>query len=800
MIKNYFKTALRLFWRNKSFSFINIGGLALSMTVCLLLIMILREANTYDKFHPDSDRIYRINTDMLRKNGDKNLYATSPYLVASRLASDYTGIEDWTMFYNGMNKEIKADDRKFQFNMHFTNNSFFNLFGFTLKEGNAATALSQPYTIVLTDGLNAKLFPAGNAIGKSVEIDAVGLFKVTGVINKFPGKTHFEFDALTSFSTIPSLEKDSIVQATTDDWNNFNNYTYIRLKRGVKPKQVEAALTEIKEKNYKNLSASNIKDYRFKLQSLNAITPGPTLSNNMGRGLSSGRLWTFSLLALVIIISATFNYTNLTIAKAMSRMKEIAMRKVVGSSRAHIFLQLVVESVITSLIALSLAFILLQFLIPRFASLGFIHAANISFKTDAAVIILFIVFAIVLGIVAGLFPASVLSQIKPLMLIQKLRNLKIFRHLGLRKSLLVIQFMISLIFISLVTIAYKQTQYQINTNFGTKQTHIFNVRLQNVSYDKAIQQFSSIPGIENISAVSTLMGSFADLEDPVRLNKDKDPLILREYFTDENYISNFNLKLVAGENFPADHEQKYEKYAIVNEKFVQQFQLGTPIEAIGKTITVSDSTELTIRGVLKDFLFKPSKYVLEPLLMRYDPKKWSILNLSIVSGNTMQTTAQLQAAWKELDPYHSFTGMFYDDEIQSIFSDNLDTVWMIGFIGIIAIAIACLGLLGIVIFTIQSKFKEISIRKVMGASSASLIRLLTKTYVRIIIIAILLAVPLAALLGNKLLEGQGQRIALNGVLLIPGVLLIILLSLLTVGSQVLRAAFMNPVKGLREEL
>ena len=386
------------------------------------------------------------------------------------------------------------------------------------------------------------------------------------------------------------------------------------------------------------------------------------------------------------------------------------------------------------------------------------------------------------------------------MLIQKLRNLKIFRHLGLRKSLLVIQFMISLIFISLVTIAYKQTQYQINTNFGTKQTHIFNVRLQNVSYDKAIQQFSSIPGIENISAVSTLMGSFADLEDPVRLNKDKDALILREYFTDENYISNFNLKLVAGENFPADHEQKYEKYAIVNEKFVQQLQLGTPIEAIGKTITVRDSTELTIRGVLKDFLFKPSKYVLEPLLMRYDPKKWSILNLSIVSGNTMQTTAQLQAAWKELDPYHSFTGMFYDDEIQSIFSDNLDTVWMIGFIGIIAIAIACLGLLGIVIFTIQSKFKEISIRKVMGASSASLIRLLTKTYVRIIIIAILLAIPLAALLGNKLLEGQGQRIALNGVLLIPGVLLIILLSLLTVGSQVLRAAFMNPVKGLREEL
>ena len=568
----------------------------------------------------------------------------------------------------------------------------------------------------------------------------------------------------------------------------------------MKPESVEVALAEIEKKNYENLSViSKTARYHFKLQSLNAITPGPLLSNNMGRALSAGRLWIFSLLVLVIISSAAFNYTNLTIAKAMSRTKEIAMRKVVGSSRTHIFLQLVFESVITSLIALSVAFILLQFLIPRFSSLGFIHAADITFRTDATVIILFLCFAIVLGIVAGMLPASVLSRIKPLMLIQKMQNLKIFSHLGLRKSLLVIQFMISLIFISLVSIAYKQTEYQINTNFGTQQTHVFNVRLQNVTYDKAVHEFSAVPGVEKISAVSTLMGSFADWEDPVRTSKDKEAVILREYFTDENYISNFNLKLVAGENFTADHKQKHEKYAIVNEKFVELFQLGSPISAIGKTIIVGDSVELEIRGVLKDFLFKPSKYELEPMLMRYDPEKWSILNLSIASGNTMQTTAQLKAAWKKVDPYHSFMGMFYDAEIQSIYSDNLDMVWMIGFIVTLGIVIACLGLLGITIFTTQLKFKEISIRKVMGASSISLIRLLTGTYLRIMVIAVLLAIPISILLGNKLLQGQSQRITLNAVLFIPGVLLIILLSLLTIGSQILRTAFINPVHGLKEE-
>jgi len=801
MLKNYIITALRHFRKNKSFSVINIAGLALSMAVCLLLIMIIKDANEYDKFHSYSDRVYRINTEALHKDGSKEPYATSPYIVGATLASNYTGIEAWTMFNSGLYKDVTADDRKFSLNMHFTNSNFFNLFGFTFREGNATTALSEPYTIVLTKEVSEKLFPGGDAIDKIVNIDGTGLFKVTGVLNKFPGKTHFEFEALASFATIPSLEKDSIVWKTTSNWKNYySNYTYIRLKPGVKAAQAEAALAEIEKKNYKNLSLeTRDAGYRFTLQPLNAITPGPLLSNNMGKAMSSNRLWFFGLLAFVIIMSAAFNYTNLTIAKAMSRMKEIAMRKVVGSSKKHIFLQIVLESVITSLLALAVAFILLQFLIPQFASLSFISVADISFKTDVTVIMLFIAFAVALGLVAGLLPASVLSRIKPLMLMQKLQSLKLFRHLGLRKTLLVIQFMISLVFISLVTIIYKQTEYAININFGTKQTHIFNVQLQGMAYEKAVHEFSKIPGVTNISAVSSLMGSYSDWSDDVRTSKDKDAVVVREYFTDENYISNFNLKLVAGENFLANHAQKHEQYAIVNENFLERFRLGSPGDAVGKTIIVSDSTILIIKGVLKDFLFKPANYALEPMLMRYKPENWSILNLSIASGNTMQTTAQLKTAWKKLDPYHPLQGRFYDDEIQNIFAGNLDTVWMIAFIGILGITIACLGLLGITLFTIQSKTKEISIRKGSGAITVSLVKLLTKSYVQVMVIAVLLAIPIAVILGNRLLQEMSQRITLSAGLFIPGVLVIVLLSLLTIGSQTLRATLLNPVNGLREE-
>lgn len=799
MFKNYFKTAWRLLLKNKAFSFINVAGLALSMAVCLLLILLIKDANSYDKFHSSADRIYRINTEAIRKSGGSEPYASSPYIVAATLASNNPGIETWTMFNSGTNADVTYKDRKFNFNLHYTNADFFKIFGFSFKEGNAA-GLNEPNTIVLTKELSDKLFPHETAIGKTIAVSGLGLYKITGVLNEFAGKTHLEFDALASFSTVPSLEKNNSINATTDNWTNYyNNYSYIRLQPGVSAAQVETSLEEIAKQNYKNIPLeARDAGYHFMLQPLNNITPGPILSNSMGKGLPAPLLWFFSLLAFIIIMSAAFNYTNLTVAKAMTRMKEIAVRKVAGSSRKQVFLQVLIESIITSLIALVLAFAFLQLLIPQFSQLGFIHNAGISFNTDAQVIIYFIAFAMVLGLIAGILPAVVLSRIQPLMLMQKLQSLKVFRHLGLRKTLLVIQFMISLIFISIVTITYKQMQYGININFGTQQAHIFNIPLQGVNYEEAKQEFSKIAGVEKISAVSVLMGTYGDWSDDVRITKDKDPITVREYFTDENYLSNFNLKLVAGQNFPANHAQQHEQYVIVNEKFLQNFNLGSAADAIGKTIMVGDST-LIIHGVLQDFLFKPADYALEPMMLRYKPDSWAILNLNIASSSTIQTVQQLQATWKKLDPYHPFEGKFYDQNIEEAFADMRDAVWIIAFIGIIGVTIACLGLLGITIFTVQSKTKEISIRKIVGASPAALIRLLSKSYMQVVLIAIVLAIPVAVILANIILQQMSQRIPVNSMLFVPGITIIVLLSLITVGSQTLKAVFMNPVKGLRDE-
>ena len=342
-------------------------------------------------------------------------------------------------------------------------------------------------------------------------------------------------------------------------------------------------------------------------------------------------------------------------------------------------------------------------------------------------------------------------------------------------------------------------EYEMNINFGTNQTHIFNIPLQGVSYEKAAQEFSRIPGVEKISAISSLMGSFINESDKVRITKDKDAIVVKNYFSDENYVTNFNLKMIAGENFSANHAQKHEQYAIVNQKFVEEFKLGSPADAVGKTIIVGDSIQLIIKGVLKDFLFKPADFALEPMLLRYNPENWSILNLNIASGNVIQTTAQLKTAWKKLDPYHVFQGRFYEDDVQAIFSDMHGAVWIISFIGMLGVAIACLGLLGVSIFTVQSKTKEISIRKVVGASPASLIKLLTKSYVQVIGIAVLLTVPVVVLFSSKMLEGSNYHIKLTAWLFIPGILIVVVLSFLTIGFQTLKAVFVNPVHRLRDE-
>lgn len=802
MLSNYLKIAFRNLTKNKTFSVVNIFGLAAGISVCFLVIMLIKDTHSYDQFHPETEGVYRILTSTERTNGGEEMYASSPYLVGKTLSEDYSQVELWTPLVNTFQCDIQKDKNLIQGHGLFTNASFFEMFGFELESGNPLTALEEPYTVILTKELAEKLFKDTDPIGASLTMPTYDqAFKITGVLKEFPGKTHLEFDALGSISTQEALDKlPGSFSSTTNFLNYYTTYNFVRLKDPSAEKSALASLTDISRTRYSDLDLeSRDAGYSFILQPLNDITPGPMMSNNMGRALPSQALWFFSILCIIIILSACFNYTNLTLARSLTRAREVGVRKVMGATRKHVFGQFISEALVFALFSLVLAYLLLEFTIPAFNQLESLNEMDISFNMDAMTIGLFFGFTVLIGLIAGFLPALILSKFSPLSIMQKLENVKVFRRIGLRKALIVSQFSISLIFILVLTIAWKQINFSIKENFGSSRTDIVNISLLGQSSDKASAAFGQLPQVQKISGISHLMGTWSDSKVDVKTEKVQEPIGVRDYTIDHHYLDNFNIELVAGENFPDNSAQQQELFVIVNEDFLNKFQMGSPNEAIGKPITLGDSTLLTIRGVAKDFLYKPMVYNIEPMVLRYNPEQINVLNLTLTSSDMPTTIAALERTWNSIEKERELEYSFYDETINETYADLRDMASVIGYFGTLGLIIAYLGLLGIVIYSVEIKAKEIGIRRIIGASTRDLVNYLSKGYFALLMIAIGVSVPLSYLIGQQFLSTFAYSIPLNFAVFIPGVLLLILLGIVTIGSQTIKAALANPVDSLRSE-
>jgi len=369
---------------------------------------------------------------------------------------------------------------------------------------------------------------------------------------------------------------------------------------------------------------------------------------------------------------------------------------------------------------------------------------------------------------------------------------------GLRKTLLVTQFAVSLVFIIVLTISWRQMSFAMKENFGANRSDILNVEMAGIPYEKLVAEISRVSQVQDISAVSHLMGTWYDSKTDVRTSKAEEPVGVRDYFIDHRFIPNLKVELIAGKNFPENPARQRELFAIVNEKFLERFHLGAPAEALNHVLILDDSTEVAIHGVVKDFLFKPLSYSLEPLLLRYDPAQLRVLNLKI-SGDPHAAIAALQTIWKTLGSPAPPEYSFYDDTVRKTFASLRDILWIVGYFGAIGILIACLGLLGMAIYTAETRSKEISIRKVIGASPANLAALLSKGYFMLLIISTVIALPISYLIGGQLLQTFAYHIPLDIWVFLPGVVLLFLLGAVTIGSQTLRAAWSNPVEALRKE-
>lgn len=803
MFKSIITTAIRNMIRNKSFSIINLTGLSVSMSLAMLIIIIVRESYTFDNFHQHAARIYRVNTMAHRVEGGAEPYASTPMPLGRAIKEDYTFAENVVTLCRRLNGDAIYGNVNVPLEGLIVDPSFFDVFSFPLEKGNPSTALSQPNNLVLTAESAERIFGKQEPLGQTISVSGYGEFTITGVLKKVTGRTHLEFQALASTTAIAGFEKDGIISATSDNWNNYYaSYVYFTLKDGKSLDEVNQALAAISKKYYSNLQLeTRDKGYDFYLHPLNEITPGPELSNQMGSGMPTMLLIFMGTLAAIVLIMSVFNFTNLMIAKSLSRAREIGVRKVVGAQRFQVFFQFVGETIVFSLVALVLSYILLQFLKTGYLQMPFNEEFPVSLNEDVSLYFIFSGFAVCVGLLAGLLPAGYLSAFRPVSVLKDASNLKVYSRLTFRKVLMIAQFTFSVVFVTIVLIIYSQVNFMLTADYGINDKNIVNVRLQGLAFEKLANEVKVLPGVVTVGGVSHQLGTWADRASDYKRSREDQPFVMKDFLVDDNYINNLELKFIAGKNFDAAEQGGQEKHVILNETALPRFQFNDPVSAVGQTIYVDDSVMLEVIGVVKDFHFRPLNSQIGPLALRYSATGLGFLSARIDPAKKAEVFASIESIWKKLDPVHPVDMMMMDAEIDDAYRQAgfKDILIIVGYIAFLTVTLACLGMLGMAMYSTQTRIKEVGVRKVMGATVPDVVVLLSRSFMILIAIAVFIGTPISFVLGNLFLDNYAYKIEITPLLLITGISVIVVLGLLVICSQTIKAAASNPVKSLRYE-
>lgn len=791
MLVNYVKIAFRNLSRQKMFSFINIFGLALSMSVCLLVLIRIDDQLSYDTFHPNADRTYRVTTTVTNKEGNVYKLATSPLPLSNTLTSDFNLVEDQARLYPTGNQRSIAAGKKLSLNSAFADAGFFKLFGFTLQQGDAVTALAAPNSIVLSKAAALKYFGNTAALGQIISIGQYGDFRVTGIMDQAPAKSHIDFEGYISMSSVAALEKSGQLAANMQSWNaGTSSYTYVLLKQRASAQQLDRAVKSVSAKLMEQSKVTGKEKFEFAVQPFNKIILGEELHYSLGKTGTASKVLAEVGIALIILISACFNYTNLSIARSLKRGKEVGIRKVNGASRFQVFAQFIVESVIISMLSLVFAYVLLKTIWSKapFSGEFLPEGANM----NGMLWLWFFLFSLFTGLLAGILPAWALSSFKPVQVLKNLTNIKLFGGNRFGKGLIVAQFTLSLVITLFAIIFYKQFDYMARLDPGYARENIISIPLNGSSYELVRHDLLQINGVAQVSASSDNPGKDVTGEVAVNLQPGTQAAGMDYYFTDKHFIDNMNLRLLAGTNFPG------ERFVIVNEKAISQLKLSSPAEAVGKTIWLQDSVSLQIAGVVKDFYHRGVDIAHRPLLLRYQPQELRYLQVRAAAAEPNALTAQLEKVWKKYNPGQSFAFSWWKED-QFKGSSALSTVSILAFLAFMAITIACLGLLGIVIYNTETRKKEIGIRKVMGAGVSTVIMLLSKKFLKLVVIAGCIALPVSYIAGYFFLNIFANRISPSVGILLAGFAGILVLAMATIGAQVFKVATANPVNSLRSE-
>jgi putative ABC transport system permease protein len=812
MLANYFKVGFRNMLKYKAFSFINVFGLALAMSVGMLIILMLADQLRYDQFHVNKDRIYRINS--------APSYATTPFPLAKALKEEYSIIEETVNLTPGFAGDAAYENRFTEMKGYFTDPSFFKVLGFELEQGNKHNALVQPNSIVISKEMASALFRDENPLGKSLELadrklsfplemdgngaPAVswGSFTVTGIFDETKYKSHLRFDVLMSSATLPILYQEKKVDDTSNSWDSYwRTYTFVLLKKGKTKEDLDVALSDLVSKKYKGLQAEHLKGFALSTQPLSTVQFD--LKGNDTNNRMPGMIYYFlGALAFIIILSACLNYTNLSIARALTRAKEIGVRKVTGANRTALVFQFLTESILTAMMALSLAFLILTALKPAFKSLWINKYLNFELPEGPLVYAAFYAFALLIGFVAGMYPAFRLSTFKPVKALKAMNDSRSGK-LRMYKVLSVSQFVISLFFITTSVLIFNQFKHYSTFNYGFNFKDIVNVELQGVEYEKFANELRAIPGVINVSGSDLIPATGTNNGNQFKRSgtTDDEFRFFSEINVDESFIPNLDLKLIAGSNVPPIAQGPIPS-VVLNESAVQDLGFKNAYEAIGEVIESKWGNEqIKIVGVIQNFRYMllMNQDRIGGMMLRSRPSTLQYANVKIANSDVQATLKNIEAKWNKIDPAHSIQYKFFEDELADTHQAIFDIVSILGFVALLSIVISCLGLLGMATYTAERKRKEVGIRRVLGAESIGIVMLLSRGFLKLLLISIFIGAPLTYFINQLWLQRLPNRVEFGIGTLLLGIVTLLVLGVVTIGSQTIRASGTNPVDALKTE-
>lgn len=793
MIKNYFKIAFRNLWRHRGYSTLNIGGLAIGMTAGFLILLYVGFELSYDSFHSKADRLYRVSTD-IQTPSDKFETPVVDWNILGELQSEFPEIEMSTMVMS-TKIDLKVGNENYTPNRSLAAGaSLFQMFDFKLLEGNPKTALSVPLSIVLNKTTADKYFGSGNAMGKTLKImDGKYSVTVTGVMEDLPNNSMIKGDIILSISTYTEI----IDPTLKDSWANFENLGFVLLNPETNASALERKFKPYVEKIHGEQMRTQNLFLVYQLEPIQDIY----LYSNRGRTPEINNVYIFSIIGLFILLIAAINFINLTTARSVERAKEVGIRKVIGAQKGQIAFQFLGESVIICLFAFVLAIGFTMLALPCFNELAGKVVASSIFTKPLYILGLFAV-SIFIATVAGAYPALVLSSLKPVKVLKGKFSTS-SKGILLRKGLVIVQFSISVILIIGTFVIYSQTYFMRHQDLGFAKEQLLILETNDhIGQERMRKALASNPDILSISSSSSVPGgggmgqsALSVLEN--NMGQDQS-LTLGRYNIDENYIPQFNIKLLAGRNFSKNFASDSTEAMILNEKAIKLLGFANPEDAIGKSFEQWDKKG-TVIGVVKDFHISSLQEEIDPLSMVMDSGDNILLNIKVSTQNLSKTLAFIKKNWQEYFPNKSFDYYFLDEFFDRQYKSEERFASLFLNFALLAIFISCLGLLGLASYSTLQRRREIGIRKILGASALGIVKLLSVDFLKLVAIAIIIATPIAWYGMHSWLQDFAYRIDIPWWIFVVAGILAMGIALVTISFQAIKAAIANPVKSLRTE-